>query len=152
MSAASSAGRPVRGAGDETSPQHRAGRPASPLRGVLGWLDVRNRHVGSVAFLTNRVTALLLIGYLYLHLGVLYLLTEGSGSWVSVVRLFKNPAFLALESLLILFILVHGLNGLRLTLVGTGVGVRHQNAWFAAAMSVSACVYVFVVLAMYGVL
>jgi len=131
----------------------RTGRPtASPLRGAVGWARVRGRHLGSVAFLTNRVTGLLLIGYLYLHLGVLYLLTEGPGSWASVLRLFKNHYFLALESLLILFILVHGLNGLRLALVGTGVGVRHQKAWFTAALSVSAGLYVIVVLAMFGVI
>jgi succinate dehydrogenase / fumarate reductase, cytochrome b subunit len=125
---------------------------AGPLRGAAGWANLRGRHLGSVAFLTNRVTGLLLIGYLYLHLGVLYLLTEGPGSWASVLRLFKNHYFLALESLLILFILVHGLNGLRLALVGTGVGVRHQKAWFTAAMSVSAALYMLVVLVMFGVI
>jgi succinate dehydrogenase / fumarate reductase, cytochrome b subunit len=128
-------------------------RPAQrPLRGAAGWASLRGRHLGSVAFLANRVTGLLLIGYLYLHLGVLYLLTEGPGSWASVLHLFKNHYFLALESLLILFILVHGLNGIRVALVGTGVGVRHQKAWFTAAMSVSAGLYVVVVLAMFGVI
>ncbi len=121
-----------------------------PVHGAAGW--ARGRHLGSVAFVTNRVTGLLLIGYLYLHLGVLYLLTEGSGSWASVVHLFKNHYFVALESLLILFILVHGLNGIRLALVGTGVGVRHQGAWFTAAISVSVGLYVVVVLAMFGVI
>jgi succinate dehydrogenase / fumarate reductase, cytochrome b subunit len=133
----------------------RAGRSARttrhPLHGVAGWARIRGRHLGSVAFLTNRVTGLLLIGYLYLHLGVLYLLAEGPGSWASVLRLFKNHYFLGLESLLILFILVHGLNGLRLALVGTGVGVRHQKAWFRTAMAVSAGLYLVVVLAMFGV-
>jgi succinate dehydrogenase / fumarate reductase, cytochrome b subunit len=129
----------------------RTGRPAQgPLRGAAGW--ARARHLGSVAFFTNRVSGLLLIGYLYLHLGVLYLLTEGSGSWASVLHLFKNHYFLTLESLLILFILVHGLNGIRLALVGTGVGVRHQKAWFTTAISASAALYVVVVLAMFGVI
>jgi succinate dehydrogenase / fumarate reductase cytochrome b subunit len=131
----------------------RTGRPArSPLRGAAGWARVRGRHLGSVAFFTNRVTGLLLIAYLYLHLGVLYLLTEGSGSWASVLHLFKNHYFLALESLLILFILVHGLNGIRMALVGTGVGVRHQKAWFTTAISASAALYLVVVLAMFGVI
>lgn len=133
----------------------RTRRPAQrplrgPLRGTGGW--ARGRHLGSLAFLTNRVTGLLLIAYLYLHLGVLFLLTEGAGSWASVLHLFKNHYFLALESLLILFILVHGLNGLRLALVGTGVGVRHHRVWFTTAMSVSAGLYVVVVLAMFGVI
>jgi succinate dehydrogenase / fumarate reductase cytochrome b subunit len=131
----------------------RTRRPAQrPLHGAAGWANLRGRHLGSVAFLTNRVTGLLLIGYLYLHLGVLYLLTGGPGSWASVLHLFENHYFLALESLLILFILVHGLNGLRLALVGTGVGVRHHRTWFTAAMSVSAVLYVVVVLAMFGVI
>ena len=136
-----------------SKPAPRPERPAeSPVRGVLRWATLRGRHVGSAAFLTNRVTGLLLIGYLYLHLGVLYLLTEGPGSWSSVLHLFKNHYFLALESLLILFILVHGLNGLRLALVGTGVGVRHQKTWFTAVMSVSLGLYIVVVLAMFGVI
>ena len=131
----------------------RTRRPAkSPLHGAAGWANLRGRHLGSVAFLTNRVTGLLLIGYLYLHLGVLYLLTEGPGSWASVLHLFKNHYFLALESLLILFILLHGLNGLRLALVGTGVGVRHQRAWFTVVAWVSVGLYVVVVLAMFGVI
>ena len=131
----------------------RAGRQAGgPLRGAAGWARLRGRHLGSVAFLANRVTGLLLIAYLYLHLGVLYMLTEGPASWASVLHLFKNHYFLVLESLLILFILVHGLNGLRLALVGTGIGVRHQKTWFAAAMSASAVAYVVVVLAMFGVI
>ncbi len=131
----------------------RTGRSTrNPLRGAAGWARVRGRHLGSAAFLTNRVTGLLLIAYLYLHLGVLYLLTEGPGSWASVLRLFKNHWFLGLESLLILFILVHGLNGLRLALVGTGVGVRHQRAWFTGVICVSAALYLVVVLAMFGVI
>lgn len=131
----------------------RTRRPAGhPLPGAAGWAKIRGRHLGSVAFLTNRVTGLLLIAYLYLHLGVLYLLTQGSGSWASVLHLFKNHYFLALESLLILCILVHGLNGIRLALVGTGIGVRHQKTWFTAVMSASAVLYVVVVLAMFGVI
>jgi succinate dehydrogenase / fumarate reductase, cytochrome b subunit len=135
-----------------TTPSWTRRPAASPLRAVLDWADLRRRHLGSAAFLANRVTGLLLIGYLYLHLGVLYLLTEGSGSWASVLRLFKNHYFLAFESLLILFILVHGLNGLRLVLVENGVGVRHQKAWFTTAMAVSAALYAVVVLAMFGVI
>ncbi len=60
--------------------------------------------------------------------------------------------FLALESLLILFVLVHGLNGLRPALVGAGICVRHRQAWLAAAISVSAGLYLVVVLAMSGVI
>lgn len=63
-----------------TTPSWTRRPAASPLHAMLAWAALRRRHLGSAAFLANRVTGLLLIGYLYLHLGVLYLLTEGSGS------------------------------------------------------------------------
>jgi len=124
---------------------------AARRRGIRGWADVRGRHVGAAAFLMNRVSGLLLVGYLYLHLGVLFLLTRGPGSWSSVVALFKNPYFRGLESLLILAILVHALNGLRLALVGSGVGVSHQKVLFVAAMSVTAVLIAAAAIAMFTV-
>ena len=127
-------------------------RHKGPGPAESGWLDPRGRSHGGRALALHRATGVLIVVYLYLHLGVLYLLTEGSGSWASVLNLFKNHWLLALESLLILFILVHGLNGLRLALVGTGVGVRHQKAWFTAVAWVSVGLYVVVVLAMFGVI
>lgn len=47
---------------------------------------------------------------------------------------------------------MHGLNGIRLVLVETGVGVRHQKTWFTTAMAVSAVLYAVAVLAMFGVI
>jgi len=129
-----------------------AGRPApGRARGVRGWARLRGRHLGGVAFVASRLTGLMIIGYLYLHLAVLFLLTRGPRSWHSVLTLFRNPYFRGLEAVLILLILVHALNGLRLVLVGSGIGVRHQKAMFLTALSASAVLIAGAAVAMFGV-
>lgn len=102
-------------------------RPKRPLQ---AWFDVRRDRVGSWAFALNRLTALGLTLYLVLHLAVLYLLTQGESRWDMFVAIVKSPWFLALDVVLIFGILFHGLNGLRVALVGLGVGARRHRTMF----------------------
>ena len=72
--------------------------------------------------------------YLYLHLVILSLLTRGSGSWNAFVSLARSPWFLTLDVVLLAGILLHGLNGIRIALMGFNIGVRVQKALFAMLM------------------
>ena len=97
-----------------------------------GWFDPRGRALGGFAFSLNRVTGLGLVFYLYLHLGVLSLLLRGEGSWNGFIRLASSWAFLSLDVLLIFGILYHGLNGIRVALVGSGLVADRQRAlWWS---------------------
>jgi succinate dehydrogenase / fumarate reductase, cytochrome b subunit len=97
-----------------------------------GWFDPRGRALGSFAFAVNRVTGLGLVFYLYLHLGVLSLLLRGEEAWNDFVRIASGTLFLSLDVLLIFGLLYHGLNGLRVAMVGTGVVPDRQKAlWWA---------------------
>jgi succinate dehydrogenase / fumarate reductase, cytochrome b subunit len=78
-----------------------------------------------------------LVVYLYLHLAVLSLLLRGPRSWDSFVSLARAPYFLALDVILLAGILIHGLNGLRVTLTGFDVGVKAQKALFGVLMLVA---------------
>jgi succinate dehydrogenase / fumarate reductase cytochrome b subunit len=116
--------------------ERRAERGVVRRKGVgvptSGWYDPRGRALGSFAFAVNRVTGLGLVVYLYLHLGVLSLLLLGEEAWNDFIELATNAVFLALDVLLIFGILYHGLNGLRVALVGTGVATDRQKAlWWA---------------------
>jgi succinate dehydrogenase / fumarate reductase, cytochrome b subunit len=103
--------------------------------GPVGWLDPRGRTLGHVAFLGNRITGLGLVFYLYLHLGVLSLLLRGEEAWGDFLRVATTTVFLLLDVLLLFGLLYHGLNGLRVTLVGTGyVPNRHKALWWAGAV------------------
>jgi succinate dehydrogenase / fumarate reductase, cytochrome b subunit len=101
------------------------------------WFDVRRRKLGMWAYALNRITGIGLVVYLYLHLAVLSLLLRGPRSWDSFVSLARAPYFLALDVILLAGILIHGLNGLRVTLTGFDVGVKAQKALFGALMLVA---------------
>lgn len=134
----------------------RAGRRGIPeisprRRGPWGWVDVRGRRLGQFAFILNRLTGLGVFLYLSIHLVVLSLLAGGPGSWDSFVSLALGPAFLSLDVLLIFGILVHGLNGIRVTLVGLGLVVDRQRAMFVAFMIVGAIALVIAALRVFKV-
>jgi succinate dehydrogenase / fumarate reductase cytochrome b subunit len=97
------------------------------------WVDPRGRHLGTWAFVANRLTGLGLVGYLYLHLAILSTLLRGPAAWDGLVNLFRHPLFLAFDVLLVLGLAVHGLNGLRVALVGSGLLVDRQRGLLAAA-------------------
>lgn len=102
---------------------------------LSGWFDPRGRALGAWAFAGNRVTGLGLVFYLYLHLGVLTTLLWGPRAWGRFLRLATTTAFLGLDVLLLFGLLYHGLNGVRVMLVGTGyVPDRHRALWWAGAV------------------
>jgi succinate dehydrogenase / fumarate reductase cytochrome b subunit len=89
------------------------------------------------AYALNRIAGIGLVVYLYLHLVVLSTLSRGPGAWNAFVSLARQPYFLLLDVTLLAGILIHGLNGLRVTLTGFDVGVKRQKALFSALMLVA---------------
>ncbi len=108
----------------------------------LRWFDFRSWRLGMLAYILNRVTAIGLVVYLYLHLFVLSKLIGGAAQWDSFIALARSPLFLALDVILLAGILIHGLNGLRVALTGFGFGVRAQKPLFVALMLVGATLLV----------
>lgn len=100
------------------------------------WLDVRQRRLGMWAYVLNRVTGIGLVIYLYLHLAILSMLSRGPGAWDAFVSLARSPFFLSLDAILLAGILIHGLNGLRVALLGFGIGVNMQKVLFGLFMGV----------------
>ncbi|MFB3738716.1 MAG: hypothetical protein ACE14W_07095 [Candidatus Velamenicoccus archaeovorus] len=112
----------------QRGPVRRKGIGPSPS----GWLDPRGRAIGGWAFAANRITGLGLVFYLYLHLGVLSMLLLGASAWSDFLRLATTWAFLGLDVLLLFGLLFHGLNGVRVALVGSGIVPNRQKALFWA--------------------
>jgi succinate dehydrogenase cytochrome b subunit len=118
--------------------------------GPTAWVDVRRGAVGHWAFSLNRVTGLGLVLYLYLHLAVLSMLLRGEAAWHGFLRLATTPVFLGLDVLLIFGLLFHGLNGLRVALVGTGLAPNRQLALFWSLMALGAVLLVAAALHLLG--
>src|SRR5512141_2395053 len=106
-------------------------------RKPVQWVDLRGKRVGFWAYLAMRLSGIGLVAYLYLHLVILNQLTVGPAAWDGFVSLARSPIFLALDVVLVVGLLVHGLNGLRLALVGFGIGVPRHKAmlWIGAALA-----------------
>lgn len=128
----------------------RLDRSSPRRRGVYGWVDPRGRRLGQWAFLLNRLTGLGILLYLFLHLIVLSLLASGPNAWDNFVSLALTPVFLLLDVVLIFGLLFHGLNGIRVTLVGFGLVVNRQKALFVAFMVIGAFVLVVAALQIFG--
>ncbi|MEX0651788.1 MAG: succinate dehydrogenase [Actinomycetota bacterium] len=120
------------------------------LPGPVAWFDLRNRGTGHLAFSLNRITGLGLVLYLYLHLAVLSLLLGGESSWTGFLEIATTPAFLGLDVLLVFGLLVHGLNGTRLALIGSGFVPNHQKALFWSLMAFGAILLVYTALRVFA--
>jgi succinate dehydrogenase / fumarate reductase, cytochrome b subunit len=114
------------------------------------WFDVRRRKPGMWAYALNRITGIGLVVYLYLHLGVLSLLSRGPTSWDSFVSLARTPYFLTLDVILLAGFLLHGLNGLRIALIGLDIGVKQQKVLFSALILVTVVVLSAAALKIFG--
>ncbi len=114
-------------------------RPKSPLR---SWFDVRGRSLSTLAFALNRLTAIGLTIYLFLHLAVLSLLLGGPDSWNRFLDLAKNPAFLLLDVVLLFGVVYHMANGIRVALVGMGVAHTRQKSLFYVLVGIALVAFV----------
>ncbi len=115
-------------------------RPPSRRRGPIGWFDPRGRRLGGWAFALNRITGIGIVVYLYLHLVILSQLAAGPSAWDSFVSLAESTPFLMLDVFLLAGLLIHGLNGMRVGLVGMGFIVNRQKALLASLGIIGAIV------------
>lgn len=124
---------------DDIQPTTDPARPKSPLR---AWFDLRGRSVGTLAFALNRLTAIGLTVYLFLHLAVLSQLLRGPEGWDSFVRLARSPLFLTLDVVLLFGVVYHMFNGIRVALVGMGVANRQQKGLFYGLIGLAMVLFV----------
>lgn len=103
----------------------------------IRWFDPRNRQVGTWAFILNRITALGLTLYLFLHLIALGQLAQGAEAYNAFIALAKTPVIKIGEMLVISAGFIHGLNGIRIVLNSLGLGIRAQKAIFIGFMVVA---------------
>jgi succinate dehydrogenase / fumarate reductase cytochrome b subunit len=68
------------------------------------------------------------------------MLVQGPNAWDTFVDIATSPPFLALDVLLLTGMLIHGLNGIRVGLVGLGLVANRQKALFIAFLAIAALV------------
>jgi succinate dehydrogenase / fumarate reductase cytochrome b subunit len=118
-------------------------------RRFWSWFIPFRRAIGSWAFALNRITAIGLTVYLFLHLGVLGLLAQGPGAYDKFLELTENPFIKFGEWLVVAAAILHGLNGIRIVLTSFGVGVTRQKQLFVGLMIIAAFVILIFTARMY---
>ncbi len=106
-------------------------------RNFMRWFDPRNRHLAYWAFILNRVTALGLVLYLFLHLIVLSTLASGPQAYDAFIAFAKQPVVLFGELLVVAAGIIHGLNGIRVGMTSLGAGVTRQRTMFIVLMTIA---------------
>lgn len=92
---------------------------------------------GNWAFLLHRLTGVLLIAYLLVHIYVLTGLYDPA-AFAEEMEILTNPAVQMVEFMLFLPILFHSINGIRLVIIEwTDKGSRYQKPMIAAVYAVS---------------
>lgn len=101
------------------------------------WFDPSHRSVNGWGFILNRITALGLTLYLYLHLIALGQLAIGENAYQNFTSLVHNPLFIAGEILVVTAGFMHGLNGIRIVLTSLGIGVPAQKTMLISLMTIA---------------
>jgi succinate dehydrogenase / fumarate reductase cytochrome b subunit len=113
------------------------------------WPGLQSRTTGTFAFILHRLSGIGLVVYLYLHLILLNKLRQGPQAWEGFVQVMRSPLVLVLDGILLFGILIHGLNGLRLILIGFGAFLRWQRLLFWFNLFLAIVLTIWGVLAMY---
>jgi succinate dehydrogenase / fumarate reductase, cytochrome b subunit len=107
------------------------------------WFIPFKRDIGSWAFALNRITALGLTLYLFMHLFILGKLAQGPDAYNEFLTLTENPLIKLGEWLVVVAAILHGLNGIRIILTSFGVGVTRQKQLFWGLMALAGMVILF---------
>ena len=117
---------------------------------ITKWFDPRNRQAGTWAFILNRITALGLTFYLFLHLIILSNLARGEAAYDGFLEFAHNPIVVFGEFLVVVGGIYHGLNGIRIGLTSFGIGVPSQKQLFYAVLVVAVIGSVFFAVKMFA--
>jgi succinate dehydrogenase / fumarate reductase, cytochrome b subunit len=97
------------------------------------------KATGMWAWVLFRISGLVLVLYLFVHIGVISTGRFGTdGSTLnSIMEFFENPLAILLDLLLVWAVLYHALNGVRIVLMDFGLGIQKHKAVFWVVMAIA---------------
>ncbi|HIJ17225.1 MAG TPA: succinate dehydrogenase, cytochrome b556 subunit [Thermoplasmata archaeon] len=103
-----------------------------------------NMKTGMWAWVGHRLTGLALVAYVFLHLSFISTasMAEGGADFDALMETTSQPLFVAMDFLLVIVVIYHAMNGLRVVLFDLGVGIRRQKLVFWVTMAISAVLIV----------
>lgn len=92
------------------------------------------KATGMWAWLLFRISGLILVFYLFAH--IIVISTGQFGKLNELMELFDKPVLVLLDLALVVAVLYHALNGVRIILMDLGVNPKRHKLMFWAAMAV----------------
>src|SRR4051812_44416378 len=111
------------------APESRIPQPAKTRSLRLFRRKYAWKYVGNIAFWIQRLTGVALVGYLILHVHTIHDL-QNPETFDAALNTFGKPLFKLAEIGLLATVILHALNGIRLTMVDMGVGLTQQRRMF----------------------
>lgn len=97
---------------------------------------------GMTAHIVQRATGLLLLVYLFLHVHTIRELSHGPAAFNAALATFSHPVFKLLEIALLGTVILHALNGIRITLIDLGLGhARQRQLFWVYAIGLGALIF-----------
>lgn len=103
-----------------------------------------NMKTGMWAWVGHRLTGLVLVAYVFLHLSFISTasMAEGGADFDALMATTSQPLFVAMDFLLVIVVIYHAMNGFRVVLFDLGIGIRRQKLVFWITMAVAAVLIV----------
>lgn len=101
------------------------------------------------SWLLQRVTGLLLVVYLFIHLWVLHYSNKGEVTFDSILSRLQSPAFVVFDLMLLALVIFHALNGVRIVILDLGISQRAQRMLFWGLMLLGFALFLFGVYALW---
>lgn len=92
---------------------------------------------GTLAWLFHRISGLVLIFYLSLHVWVVHHLAVSPDSFNTIMKLLSEPLFKFVEVPLLGAVLYHAINGIRVILIEYPWGNKYQKELFYFSFAIS---------------
>jgi len=119
--------------------------------GFSDWFKFGGRSVFSWAFTFQRLTGIVLLIYLCMHLTYLTTLLDKTGeTYESMIALTVSKQFLIFDVLLVLCGVFHGVNGFRIILHEFGLAYEYRKPLLAIAVVVALAVWLYASYIMYS--
>lgn len=118
---------------------------------VTKWFTVRGRSVFSWAFTFQRLTGVVLLIYLLMHLTYLSTLMDKTGStYEGMIAVTVSKQFLVFDLLLVLCGVFHGVNGFRIILHEFGVAYEYRKPLLVVFTLIAVVVWLYASYIMYS--
>ncbi len=103
-----------------------------------------NMKTGMWAWIGHRLTGVVLVFYIFLHLSFITTASIGDGpkNFDALMAITSQPLLVAVDFLLVFVVIYHAMNGLRVVAFDMGLGIKRQKAVFWGAMIITGVVTV----------